>query len=151
MFFLTTISIFGKLTYFDWIIIKLSIRNLVNHILMLKEKCFKARITLLSIFGIFCCFFLQFFKTFDPPYRGKITKFYKDNNKSISRTPKSILLCSYFKQYMQNPNFFPHLLWNFTENFRHFLQRTSRTESNDLIMPTTIYSHIKNILEHVPR
>jgi len=70
---------------------------------------------------------------------------------SVIRSHKNILLCMLFMQYVQNPNFFPHLLGNFTEIFRHFLQRTPRTESNDLIMLTAVYTHIKNILELVLR
>ena len=80
-----------------------------------------------------------------------MSKLYKDIIKSLIRTPKSILACGFFMTYMQNPNFFPHLLGKFTENFRHFLQRTPRTVLNDLIMPTTIYINIKNIQEHVLR
>ena len=48
-------------------------------------------------------------------------------------------------QWIENPNFFPHLLRNFTENFRQFLQRNPRTESNDLLMPTTTYTHINPV------
>ena len=114
---------------------------------MLEKECFKDRNTLLYIYIYICIYIyiLQFFTTSDPPYSGKITTFNIDNNRSVIITSKSILLLSYFKQYMQNSNFFPHLLWNFTENFRHFLIKNPQ---NRVKWPYNANNHLDSHQEH---
>ena len=87
----------------------------------------------------FLLFFLKFFfYNFQPPYMGQMSKNCKNNFKSVIRTHKSIVLCVLYMQYMQNPNFF-HIYFEILLKISDiFLRRTPRTESNDLIMPTTI-------------